>query len=271
MRECLGREYRMQLPVLLVTIVVLAVTASRAQAMHPFFTDDTGTQGPGGVLVESNVNYLKDNEFKSTVVPVVVTVGIGETMDAVVEMPYLSLHPSTATGNNESGLSDMFFRFKHRFYEQEKKSGGRDQFEQSLAYQVAFSQPTGSEEKGLGTGTARWGARLISTTEWQSIEINANLGYESSGKALRRGNFSFDDAVSLSIAAKYERPKPWEPVVELAVTRAKGPDAVTRFATVLAGMIYEPSEKFYLDGGVRAGLNERSEDYALLAGFGYKF
>jgi len=75
----------------------------------------------------------------------------------------------------------------------------------------------------------------------------------------------------MSVAAKYERPKPWEPVVELVVIRAKGPDAVTRIATVLVGLIYEPSEKFYIDGGVRAGLNERSEDYALLAGFGYKF
>jgi hypothetical protein len=271
MRECFGRAYAMQLPVLLLTVMILTMIAPPARAMHPLVTDDAGTQGPGGVLVESSINYLKDNEFKSTVVPIAITVGIGETMDAAVEMPYLSLRPSPATGNNESGFSDVFFRFKHRFYEQEKKSGGRDQFEQSLAYQVAFSQPTGNEEKGLGAGKSRWGARLISTTEWESVEINANLGYVSSGKALRRGNFSFDDAVSLSIAAKYERPKPWEPVVELAVTRVKEPDAVTRITTVLVGLIYEPSEKFYLDGGVRAGLNERSEDYALLAGFGYKF
>ena len=59
--------------------------------------------------------------------------------------------------------------------------------------------------------------------------------------------------------------------MEFAMTRKKGPDAVSRIATALVGLIYEPSEKFYLDGGVRAGLNERSEDYALLAGFGYKF
>jgi hypothetical protein len=269
MRECFGREYGMRLRVLL--IIILTVNAQPAQAMHPLFSDDTGTQGPGGVLVESSVNYLKDNEFKSTVVPVAVTVGIGETMDAAVEMPYLSLHPSTATGNNESGLSDVFFRFKHRFYEQEKKSGGRDQFEQSLAYQVAFSQPTGSEEKGLGAGTARWGGRLISTTEWESVEINANLGYESSSKALRRGNFSFDHAVAMSIAAKYERLKPWEPVVELAVIRVKVPDTFTRIATALVGLIYEPSEDFYVDAGIRIGLNANSEDYGLLAGFGYKF
>ena len=269
MRECLGREYGMRLLVLL--IMILAVIAPPAQAMHPLFTDDTETQGPGGVLVESNINYLKDNEFKSIVVPIAVTVGIGETMDAAVEMPYLSLHPSTATGNNEGGLSDVFFRFKHRFYEHEKKSGGRNQPEQSLAYQVAFSQPTGSEEKGLGTGTARWGGRLISTTEWESLKINANLSYESSGKALRRGNFSFDDAVSLSIAAEYEQMKPWEPVVELSVFRVKEPDAARRIVNALVGMIYEPSEHFYVDAGIRIGLNEDSEDYGLLAGFGYKF
>lgn len=271
MRECLGREYGMRWRVLLIMTMILAVIAPPAQATHPLVTDDTETQGPGGVLIESNINYLKDNEFKSTVVPVVVTVGIGEAMDAAVEIPYLSIRPSQATGNNESGLSDVVFRFKHRFYEQEKRSGGRDQFEQSLAYQVAFSQPTGSEEKGLGAGTARWGARLISTTEWESVAINANLGYESSGKALRRGNFTFDDAVFLSIAAEYERLKPWEPIVELAVIRVKETDTFTRIAAALVGLIYEPSEDFYVDAGIRIGLNANSEDYGLLAGFGYKF
>ena len=155
MQEGLGREYGMRLRVLL--IMILAVITPPAKAMHPLFTDDTGTQGPGSVLVESNISYLKDNEFEPTVVPVAVTVGIRETMDAAVEMPRLSLRPSTATGNNESGLSDVYFRFKHWFYEQEKKSRGRDQVEQSLAYHVAFIQPTGSEEKGLGAGTSRWG------------------------------------------------------------------------------------------------------------------
>jgi hypothetical protein len=257
--------------VLLIMTVILAVIAPSAKATHPLISDDTETQGPGGILVESNINYLKDNEFKSTVVPVVVTVGIGITMDAAVEMPYLSLHPSSATGRNESGLSDVFFRFKHRFYEREKTAGERDPFEQSLAYQVAFSQPTGSEEKGLGAGTARWGARLISTTEWESVEILANVGYESSGSALRRGNFTFDHAVAMSIAAEYERSKPWEPVVELAVVRVKEPAVFTRIATALVGLIYEPSEHLYIDAGIRIGLNVHAEDYGLLAGFGYKF
>jgi len=271
MRERLGREYGIRLCVLLIMTMILAVIAPPAQAMHPLVTDDTGTQGPGGVLVESSINYLKDNEFKSTVVPVAVTLGIGETMDAAVEMPYLSLRPSPATGNNESGLSDVVFRFKHRFYEQEKKSGGRDQLEQSLAYQVAFSQPTGNEEKGLGAGKSRWGGRLISTTEWEAVEINANLGYESSGRALRRGNFTFEHAVAMSVAAKYERSKPWEPVVELAVVRVKETDVFSRIANALVGLIYEPSEHFYVDAGIRVGLNASSEDYGFLAGFGYKF
>ena len=255
----------------IVVMIALVMAPVTAQAMHPLITDDTGTQGPGGVLVESNVNYLKDNQFKSTAVPVAFTAGIGETMDAAFEIPYLWLYPSPATGDDENGFSDVLFKFKHRFYEREKKAGEHEQFELSLAYQVAFSQPMGREEKGLGAGTARWGARLISTTEWESVEINANIGYESSGKALRRGNFTFDHAVALSIAAKYERAKPWEPVVELAVIRIKETDVYSRIANALVGMIYEPSEHFYVDAGVRVGLNANSEDYGLLAGFGYKF
>ena len=252
-------------------LFALLFLPAAAWAAHPLIGEDTGTQGPGGVLIESNFNYLKDNEFKSTAVPLTLTIGIGETMDIVAEMPYLWLHPSPVTGTNESGFSDVVFKFKHRFYEKEKTDGAKGQVEQSFAYQVLFAQPTGDEDKGLGAGTSRWAARLISTTEWESFEINANLGYESSGRALRLGNFTFDDAVLLSVAAKYERPKPWEPVVELAMIRVKEPDTLTRLLTALVGLIYEPSEKFYVDAGVRVGLNESSEDYALLAGFGYKF
>jgi hypothetical protein len=255
----------------MIAITLLLALAPAAQAMHPLLSEDAETQGPGGVLVESNINYLKDNEFKSSAVIVAVTAGIGETMDAAVEMPYLSLRPSAVTGDSESGLSDVVFKFKHRFYERDKKAGERDQFVPTLAYQVLISQPTGNDEKGLGAGRSRWGARLISTTEWESVEINANIGYESSGRALRRGNLTFDDAVLLSIAAKCDWKKPWEPVVELAVVRTKDIDVFARMATALVGLIYEPSEHFYADAGVRIGLNEHSEDYGLLAGIGYKF
>ena len=252
-------------------VIMLVTMPVVARAMHPLITDDTGTQGKGAVLVESNVNYTKNNEFRSTVVPLALTAGINETMDIGVEVPYLLLRPSAATGQPESGLSDVNIKFKHRFYEREKKEGEHDQSERSLAYQIAFSQPTGREELGLGAGVARWSVRLLGTTEGESTEISANLGYDSSGKALRRGNFSFDNAVSLSVTAKYERPKPWEPVAELVVIRVKNADGYDRIAMALAGIIYEPSERFYVDAGVRFGLNERSEDYALLAGFGYKF
>ena len=164
--------------------------------------------------------------------------------------PTFCLRPSKATGQPQSGFSDVNFKFKHRFYEREKKDGNADQVERSLAYQVAYSQPTGREDLGLGAGIARWSARVLGTTELESTEFSANLGYDSSGKALRRGNFVFDYAVSLSITAKYERPKPWEPVVELSVIRVKGLDGYERIATALAGMIYEPSERFYVDAGV---------------------
>jgi hypothetical protein len=252
-------------------VIMLFGMPVTARAMHPLITDDTGTQGRGAVLVESNVNYLKDNEFRSTVVPLALTAGITETMDAGVEIPYLLLRPSAVTGQTERGFGDVNFKIKHRFYEQERKDGEHEQPESSLAYQIAYSQPSGNEEKGLGAGTARWSARLLGTTEWESTEINADLGYDSSGKALRRGNFFFDYAVFMSVAAKYERPKPWEPVVELSVFRVKGVDGYERFASALAGIIYEPSERYYVDAGVRFGLNERSEDYVLLAGFGCKF
>jgi hypothetical protein len=256
--------------VLLVALCWTLFLPAGAWAAHPLVTEDTETQGPGGVLIESSINYLKDNAFRSTVIPLMLTAGIGEIIDVGVEIPYLWLNPSAVTGNNEHGLSDVLFKLKQRFLE--KDGGGEHgKFKQSLAYQLLYTQPSGDEDKGLGGGKSRWAARLISTTEWESVEVSANVGYDSSGRALRRGDLTFDDAVSGSISATYERYKPWEPVVELAAARASGNEALTRISAALVGMIYEPSETYYVDAGVRVGLNSSSEDYALLAGFGYKF
>ena len=262
------QEFGMRVMAGVVVITMLVAIPGIAGAMHPLLTDDTGTQGKGGVLVESSINYLKDNEFRSTTVPLAVTAGISDTMDIGVEVPYILLRPSAATGQPESGISDVNFKFKHRFFVQEKKEG---EHERSLAYQVAYSQPSGREDLGLGAGAARMSARILGSTELGTTELNANLGYESSGKALRRGNFAFDYAVSLGVAAKYNYPKPWEPVTELTVIRVKSAGGFERLVSALAGIIYEPSERYYVDAGVRIGLTDRSEDYALLAGFGYKF
>jgi hypothetical protein len=242
-----------------------------ASAGYPLASEEPETQGKGAVMFESNVNYLKDNEFRSTAVPLAITMGINETMDLGVEMPYLWLRPSGATGQPQSGFGDVLLKFKHRFYGGDIKNDKGEKSEYELGYMVTLSQPTGREELGLGAGTERWSARLLGFTEGESVEIIANMGYDSSGRALRRGNFSFDYAVSGSIAVEYARSKPWEPVAELAVVRVKGVDGYERIVTALVGMEYEPSESFYVAAAVRVGLNEQSEDYALLAGFGYKF
>jgi hypothetical protein len=252
-------------------LCALLLAPALASAGYPLASEEPETQGKGAVMVESNVNYLKDNEFKSTAVPLAITMGINETMDLGVELPYLWLRPSGATGQPESGFGDAILKFKHRFYEEEMKTDKGEKTEYALGYMVSFSQPTGREELGLGAGKERWGARLLGFTEGESVEIISNLGYDSSGRALRRGDFVFDYAVSGSIAVEYARSKPWEPVAELAVVRAKGEDGYERIVTALAGMEYEPSESFYAAVAVRVGLNEKSEDYALLAGFGYKF
>jgi hypothetical protein len=254
-----------------IVLCALLLAPALASAGYPLASEEPETQGKGAVMVESNVNYLKDNEFKSTVAPLAVTLGINDTMDLGVEMPYLWLRPSGATGQPQSGFGDVFFKFKHRFYEEEKRNDEGGKSEYALGYMVSFSQPTGREELGLGAGTERWAVRLLGLREGESVEVIANLGFESSGRALMRGNFVFDYAVFGSIAVEYEGSKPWEPVAELVVIRVKGEDGYERIATAVVGMIYEPSESFYVAAAVRVGLNEQSEDYALQAGFGYKF
>lgn len=254
-----------------IMLCALLLAPTVVSAGYPLASEEPETQGKGAVMVESNVNYLKDNEFTSTAVPLAITVGINDAMDVGVELPYLWLRPSGATGEPQSGFGDILLKFKHRFFERDVKNDKGEKSEYELGYMVTVSQPTGREELGLGAGKDRWSARLLGFTEGETVEIIANVGYDSSGKAIRRGDFVFDYAVSGSIAVEYARSKPWEPVAELVVVRVKSGDGYERLVTALAGMEYEPSESFYLAAAVRVGLNEQSEDYALLAGFGYKF
>ena len=232
-------------------------------AMHPLEVEDTGTEGRGNVLIEITGDYVKDNDLKSTKMTGVISVGVGEHTDLALEVPYVKLDPSPVTDAFASGKGDIRFKFKHQLFENEVK--------QSMAFQIYGDLPTGDIHKGLGTNKVVWGAMLIDTQECHDNAFHVNLGYEVSGRDVKKKRFADNYAYLFGFAAEHKLTSSFRVLTELAGERRQEVETVTAPFTFLTGVVYDISPSWYVDLGVRAGLNKYAEDHAVLAGTAWRF
>lgn len=251
----------------------LLALVSLAEAAHPLITDDTGTQGKGKFQLELNGEYGSDREASLGVesteriieAGATLSYGIIDTLDAVFGVPYLWIEgretditiPDSVHAS-EKGPSDLSFELKWRFFEKEGLS---------LAIKPGISVPTGNDRKGLGTGKYGLSTHLIATQELEPWEFHVNLGYI-------RNNNRFDERENichLSVAAEYELFEGLELVANIGQER--NPDKSTKRKPVfgLLGVIYEFTENFDLDAGVKVGITDPETDITALAGIAWRF
>ncbi len=152
---------------LVLSVMGLLLMTTSAFAGHPLVTDDTGTQGKGKVQVELGMSYFYDKDkiddwttFKAEGgdVGVGITVGVLDTVDIVVGLPYawFSVKENDVRIEREDGIADITFDAKWRFFD---KNGW------SLAVKPGVSVPSGDEDSGLGAGRATYRLFLIGTKE----------------------------------------------------------------------------------------------------------
>jgi len=243
-------------------------------AAHPFTVEETDTQGKGNFRFELNGEYTKyrDGSYKVTDFSGIFTVGTNDDTDLTLEVPYLILNPSQATGQNEQGFGDPLLKVKYRLYENEVK--------QSMGLQIYTSLPIGDTDTGLGTSKLLMGIQVIDQQECRSNIIRVSIGLETLGWSLRGWNFAEHYALRYGIALEHKFTesfrllselagesrrsfnKPYEPVPE---------EKYTQPATFMAGFRYDLSKSWYVDLAGRAGLNKDAEDYSALAGTAWKF
>ncbi|MDA8423645.1 MAG: transporter, partial [Nitrospiraceae bacterium] len=147
-------------------------------AAHPLITDDAGTQGKGKFLLEVNGQYDSDKEtvggvsVKSTGGQAGTTLSYGaiDSADLVLNVPYVwgKVTEDGVSTYDEKGLSDVSFEVKWRFFEKDGLS---------VALKPGISFPTGTDEKGLGTGKTGYHMFLIGSKEAAPWAFHANLGY----------------------------------------------------------------------------------------------
>ncbi len=244
-------------------LFMLLLVPAVAWASHPLQVEDTATEGKGNYLLEMTGDYSKDNELKSTKVTAVMTAGTGKHTDLSLEVPYLTLKPGPVPGQDESGAGDVRFKFKHQLFENEVK--------QSMAFLIFADVPTGDADKGLGTGNVVWGVRLMDSQECRNKVLHLNVGYEASGRDMKNWHFAQDYAIKFGLAVEHKITDSVRFVTEFAGESRKEAEAYSRPFNLLGGVIYGISRSWYVDLGVRVGLNKYADDYVALGGAGWRF
>ena len=254
---------------LILSMAVFFLMTTVAFAGHPLVTDDTGTQGKGRGQVEVGLSFFKDKDeaddlttFKAEGgdMAVGVTVGLLDSLDIVMGVPYAwySLEENDSRIGRESGISDISFDVKWRFFE---NNGW------SLALKPGLSLPTGDEDRGLGAGRTSYRLFLIGTKEFESVAFHVNGGY------IRNEN-NFEERQDIwhaSVAAEVEVIKDLKLMANAGMERNPDPSSDNHPAFALGGIAYDVSEKITLDAGMKYGLTSTETDWTVLTGLTIRF
>lgn len=253
-----------KITVAVLMLVTLLFTASFAYAMHPLITDDAGTSGQGKGSFELNLEYASDKVADETATAYgaegTFTYGVIENGDIVLTVPYGSFKlESGGVSETVSGLTDVAIDFKYKFFEKEGLS---------LAVRPGLTLPTGDFDKGLGSGKPTYGLFLIATKELKPFAVSANIGYW-------RNEVKDADATTTwhaSLAAVYEASEHLSIVGNIGVDNTPENDSDNKNdAFILGGVVYNINEDIDVNIGLKLGLTEAADDYAILPGLTFGF
>jgi len=252
----------------LVFLVALLSIPVKATAAQPLATDDAGTVGTSRFQVESSLEIAWDKQGETRAVNqtlgFAVTGGIADPLDLVLSIPYswqsVTANSSTVLDNN--GLNDITLALKWRFLETDTVS---------MALKPSVSFPTGSYDRGLGTGHSSFGVTVIASLELKPVTIHTNFGYTHQKLTDAAREINREDLLNLSLAATLSLTPSLQMVAETGI--ATNPDRASTIWPIFmtGGLIYTVYDGLDLDAGVKGGLNNPETDISLLAGLTAKF
>jgi len=253
------------------TLCVVLLTATPAHAAHPLITDDTGTQGRGLWQVELTSEYSshrerergQDIEEDAVEVTTVLSYGITDRIDALLEVPYIWYRFEVdGSDSHEHGISDVTGAVKWR---------ALDLGDLSFAVKPAIGLPTGDENKGLGNGKLSYGITLIATKERGPMSIHANIGYTRNEYRLDEDETDLrNDVWHISLATEYGATASTRLVGNIGMESSDEKAEATPPVFALGGLIYSVAENFDIDVGMKIGLTKAEADFSLLAGLAWR-
>ena len=232
----------------------------QAYATHPLITDDAYTQGKGNKEAELDMEYSmnEDGQTRQEVYQLksIISYGASKNADIVLTVPYWFFH---ADGQTADGLSDVTLEYKYRLYE-------KGPF--LIALKPGISVPTGNAGRGLGAGRPNYWITLIST-----LEAEPDLLFHANAQFICQPNTSgyIEKTFSLTLATEYGFTKKMKLVGNIGTSNNPGTVSLTPKNFILAGLVYSPTERVDLDGGIKAGFNRPGNNYGLLFGLTRRF
>lgn len=252
---------------ILATLLCLALLAPPAFAIQPLVTDDAGTEGKGGMLLEFSNELSWDRQTvegekvraRGNQTAFTFSYGLLDNLDLIFGVPYLHTRAKVAGEvEDEDGPGDLALEVKWRFYE-----GPLGAF----ALKPALTFPTGDEHKGLGSGEVSYGLTFIATKEFDPIDLHLNLGYAHQRYKLSEDRFENRRHIySASLAAVRALTPDLDLVADIGIESHESKNSDLHPAFGLAGLVYSLADNIDLDCGFKFGLSRPEADYALLVG-----
>ncbi|MFZ6876336.1 transporter [Undibacterium sp. Di27W] len=218
-------------------------------------SDDTRTQGYQKMQLELNSDdSVRSENIRQTQANFTYTYGLQETLDAAINFNYQVLKDPNAASNQ--GMGDSSAYIKWRFY----KRGTW-----SFAVRPQLNLPTGNSNKSLGNGRLGYSAYMISTYSSMKYTVLTNTGitYNDNMIGVRNKLWNTSAAVLVDASSKAKF------VIETGASRNTDYTVHQPALFCIAGLIFNPNNKFDIDVGYRKGLNRSDVNHSWGVGLTY--
>jgi hypothetical protein len=249
-KRSMNREFR-------ATLLSILWISHAAMAARPLTVDDAGVAERGGVEVEAAVEYVQERRVWNVAWPLAITYGIVEDVEVAIDFGYQYEVRRERGEPRQSvdGLLDTVLSVKWNF---------REQAEGWPAMTVipSVKVPTAAEGRELGDGNWDVGLLLIGTWDWETLALDANVGYTFPDRfrpPLREGELFLGMAIRREV-----RDDLW--LVGEVFGTAAGVRVRRMVGAVAGGIQYQVGDTMTIDAAIGTGVGRARP--RLLAGGG---
>jgi hypothetical protein len=248
---------------LLLSACMVFTATSSAFAAIPLITDDTGTQDKGNFQLELFGEYAQERESpittKTSDLSATLTYGIIDDIDVVLGIPYEAWRAEDSESVVKgSGIGDLSFEAKWRFYEKEGLS---------FALKPGITIPTGDEEEGLGGGRPTYHVVFIATKQLKQWELDMNAGYLYNENSVGER----ENIWSVSLDGQLEVLKDLKLALDAGLATNPDSSSITPPTYILGGLIWSLTENLDIGMGVKGGLTKPEPDISFRGGVTWRF
>lgn len=230
--------------------VLILLSLSPVYAGRPLGTEDSATAGKGKVILEMGQEWVEQkNGDKESCQSYVLSFGLTENMDLVVEKPYMVLRPMN--DRSCAAIADTVVAIKYRFTEETDHSP-------SVGVK-AFADLKDGDENGT-SGETEYGANFFVSKDLGGVTAHGNVGYTLVNP---REGTTRDDIINYSVALEKPIGEKWVLVGEVLGESSRNESGP---AAAQLGVTYQLSPSVTLDTGYSWGINKAAHKNSVTIG-----